>query len=29
MFDEGIIAKGREYDKKAVDLISILDQATE
>jgi len=29
MFDEGITAKGREYDKKAVDLISILDQATE
>ena len=29
MFDEGITAKGKEDDKKAVDLISILDQATE
>ena len=29
MFDEGITAKGKEGDKKAVDLISILDQATE
>jgi len=29
MFDEGIGAKGQEDAKKAVDLISILDQATE
>ena len=29
MFDEGITAKGAEGGKKAVDLISILDQATE
>jgi Fe-S oxidoreductase len=28
MFDEGITAKGAEGGKKAVDLISILDQAT-
>jgi Fe-S oxidoreductase/nitrate reductase gamma subunit len=29
MFDEGITAKGADDSKKAVDLISILDQATE
>jgi Fe-S oxidoreductase/nitrate reductase gamma subunit len=29
MFDEGITAKGKEDDRKAVDLISILDQATD
>ena len=29
MFDEGLGAKGRENDKNAIDLISILDQATD
>jgi Fe-S oxidoreductase len=29
MFDEGITAKGVEDNRKAVDLITILDQATE
>ncbi len=29
MYDEGITAKGAEDDRKAVDLISILDQATD
>ena len=29
MFDEGITAKGVEDGKQAVDLITILDQATE
>ena len=29
MFDEGISAKGEEDGKRAVDLITILDQATD
>ena len=29
MFDEGISSKGQEDTKRAVDLITILDQATE